>query len=279
MVKPDEPQYSKALQDHYKSGKDQQARYFALMSLGQIGGEQNRTFLLEQVQRARKIDQAWAALALGVLSFETRERDAHADVDRTAGDAVRRQLALNKNRDVQAGLCVALGLLQYTEAAADIMQLLSEKSGDDDLAGYACLGLGLMNHKAAMSQMKALAEDSVRRQGRLKQAVIALGLLGDKTMVETLVELLQKRGTSLASQAAIATALGAIGDARSLDPLVEMLHDQSMTPLARAFAGVALGIVADKEERPWNAKISTNLNYRANTETLTNQFSGVLDIL
>jgi HEAT repeat protein len=279
MAKPDEPEYSKALQDYYKSGNDQQARYFSLMSLGQIGGEKNRAFLLEKVAEARKIDQAWAAVALGVLSFDLRAKDPNADVDRTAGDTVQRQLKLNKNREVQAGLCVALGLLKYNDAAEDIMQLLQEKSSDDELAGYACLGLGLMNHKAAIGQIKALAEDSVRRQGRLKQAAIALGLLGDKTVVETLVKFLKDKGTSLASQAAIATALGYIGDARSLDPLVEMLHDKDLTPLARAFAGVALGIVADKEEFPWNSKISTNLNYRANTETLTNQFSGVLDIL
>ena len=159
------------------------------------------------------------------------------------------------------------------------MQLLQEKSSDDELAGYACLGLGLMNHKAAIGQIKALGDDSVRRQGRLKQAAIALGLLGDKTVVLTLVEFLKDKGTSLASQAAIATALGYIGDARSLDPLVEMLHNKDLTPLARAFAGVALGIVADKEEFPWNSKIAINLNYRANTETLTNQISGILDIL
>jgi len=43
---------------------------------------------------------------------------------------------------------------------------------------------------------------------------------------------------------------------------------------------VALGIVADKEPLPWNSKISTNINYRANTTTLTgDNGTGILDIL
>ena len=42
-----------------------------------------------------------------------------------------------------------------------------------------------------------------------------------------------------------------------------------------------LGIVADKEVLPWNAKISIDANYRANTTTLTNpaEGTGILDIL
>ena len=69
--------------------------------------------------------------------------------------------------------------------------------------------------------------------------------------------------------------------ARSVDPLIEMLQNQSVTASARGFAAVALGIVADKEELPWNAKISVNINYRANTPTLTDpaEGTGILDIL
>ena len=43
---------------------------------------------------------------------------------------------------------------------------------------------------------------------------------------------------------------------------------------------MALGIVADKEQLPWNAKFSVNINYRANTTTLTGGGgTGLLDIL
>ena len=46
-----------------------------------------------------------------------------------------------------------------------------------------------------------------------------------------------------------------------------------------AFAAVALGGVAMQELLPWNTKIGINSNYRAAVETLTNQISGILDIL
>ena len=92
--------------------------------------------------------------------------------------------------------------------------------------------------------------------------------------------MLRNEAKTLSTQAAIASALGFIGDARSIDPLVEMLASTDVTPKARAFAGVALGIVADKETLPWNSKISVDINYRANTTSLTSpEGTGILDIL
>ena len=59
-----------------------------------------------------------------------------------------------------------------------------------------------------------------------------------------------------------------------------MLGRRDITESARGFAAVALGIVADKERMPWNSKISTNIDYRASTVTLTTQeATGILDIL
>lgn len=58
-----------------------------------------------------------------------------------------------------------------------------------------------------------------------------------------------------------------------------MLFDSSLGELPRAFAAVALGGVADKEPLPWNSKLATDTNYRAQVETLSNKATGVLDIL
>ncbi|MCK5943170.1 MAG: hypothetical protein KAI24_14415, partial [Planctomycetes bacterium] len=74
-------------------------------------------------------------------------------------------------------------------------------------------------------------------------------------------------------------ALGQIGDRRSVAPLKRALFDEGRGDLQRAFAAVALGAVADRAKLPWHSKISTNINYRAAVETLTNQVSGVLDLL
>jgi HEAT repeat protein len=157
-------------------------------------------------------------------------------------------------------------------------RLDSEK--DEGARGYLAVGLGLMNAREAVTKINSIVDDSKYRPDLLKQAAIALGLLGDKELVPKLITLLQE-SKGLATQASLSSALGFIGDQRSIDPLVLMLQNESLTERARGFAAVALGIVADKELLPWNSKIGLDLNYRASTETLTNQSSGtgILDIL
>jgi hypothetical protein len=58
------------------------------------------------------------------------------------------------------------------------------------------------------------------------------------------------------------------------------MEDGERTGLARAFAAAALGLVAAKEDRPWNAALAVDVNYRATTSTLADPLgSGILDIL
>ena len=136
-----------------------------------------------------------------------------------------------------------------------------------------------MADRSDIAPIQEVVRGSKYKPELLKQTAIALGLLGDKELVPELIKMLEE-AKGLATQAAISTALGAIGDSRSIDPLVEMLLNKQITDTARGFAAVALGIVCDKEDLPWNSKISTNINYRANTVTLTGEGStGVLDLL
>jgi hypothetical protein len=267
------------LQEYYEKGRDQQAKYFALMSLGQIGGDKNRSYLLKEVEKSKSLEKPWAGMALGVMDYLARQEDKSRDLDRMAGEVVRSEFQRAKSPNEVSGLAIALGLLRHTDAADDILDKLDKYKSNDELAGYCCLALGLMGYKPAKDKIADLVEDSLRREERLKQAAIALGLLGDKTAADTLVKFI-KQQNSLAVYASVATALGFIGDRRTLDPLLEAIFDPNVKQdIAKAFAVVALGIVADKEDFPWNSKIAQNMNYRANTETLTNGSVGVLDIL
>ena len=138
----------------------------------------------------------------------------------------------------------------------------------------------MTDDRGSIDSIQAIVTRSKYQPDLLKSAAIGLGLLGDKKVVPTLIEMLDgARG--LASQAALASALGFIGDHRSVDPLIAMLEDDGKTALARGFAAAALGIVADKETLPWNAKVSVDINYRANTSTLTapQAGTGILDLL
>jgi HEAT repeat protein len=272
--------YSKALLDYFRKGKDQQARYYALMSLGQIGGNANSSELLKVLRKGKKaLERPWAALSLGVMSFHKFEADESAKVDITIGDAIMKQFREVKTPQSRSAFAIALGLVRYRDAAGELVSTLLEKKHQDEFAGYLCIGLALMDYRKAKPQIHDICRNAVRRADLLQQAAVALGKLGDRSVTDTLTKMLSEETGNLAKLSALAGALGFIGDRRTIKPLVKMLFNEQLTPLSRAFAAVALGGVADKEPLPWNSKIARNMNYRAVVETLTGAGTGVLDIL
>jgi hypothetical protein len=277
--------YSEMLLDTYKKHKDQQTKFFSVLALGQIGGAENRKALLLELGRASKNNKPWFALSLGVYSYFRYEAQKKAsntiDYDRGVGERLYETIKTERTPDVVAALGVGLGLNQYTEAADHMRSLMEGNIAQEELAGYLCIGLALMNDIPSTSTMLSVVDKSLRRPDLLKQAAIALGKLGDKTVADKLKDMLMddKGSAPLARLSAVASALGFIGDKRTIAPLTKLLLNKDLNGLSRAFAAVALGGVADKEPLPWNSKISVNINYRASVETLTNQSTGILDIL
>ena len=269
----------------------QQERYFALISLGQIGGhpgkgegaEKNvndvRGYLVGKLDKGATGTRPWAALAVGVMERELLDLGSAAlPPNGDAKAAMRNAFKECSSMDIIGAYGVALGIAKDSEAIALLREKM-DKYQDANARGYMALGLGLIGAADAKGEIQTIVKDAKYKPELLRQAAIALGLLGDKSLVPDLVNMLRD-AKGLASQAAVASALGFIGDSRSIDPLVEMLKNKEITASARGFAAVALGIVADKEQFPWNSKISTNINYRANTSTLTTpEGTGLLDIL
>lgn len=276
--------YSKLLLDTWHDHKDTQTRNFSLLSLGLIGGEENKQVLLKEFDKAGKDqEKPWAALALGVLSFFKYEEDKKAgrsgEPETFIGDTLEKALKDSKNVSLTGALAIALGLVQHKNAADEMRSRLLQNVAKEEMAGYLCIGLALMNDTASIEDINKVVKDSVRRTELLQQAAIALGKLGDKRVAETLQGLMTDGEPNLAKLSAIASALGFIGDSRTIKPLKDMLFNDKLGDLSRAFAAVALGGVADKEPLPWNSKIGTSINYRASVETLTNKQTGILDIL
>ena len=269
----------------------QQERYFALISLGQIGGhpgkgegaEKNvndvRGYLVGKLDKGATGTRPWAALAVGVMERELLDLGSSSlPVNGDAKAALRNSLKECSSVDIMGAYGVAIGIAKDTEAIPLLREKM-DKFADNTARGYMALGLGLIGANDAKGEIQTIVKDAKYKPELLRQAAIELGLLGDKTLVPDLIVMLSD-AKSLASQAAIASALGFIGDSRSIEPLVELLKNKEITATARGFAAVALGIVTDKEQFPWNSKISTNINYRANTSTLTTpEGTGLLDIL
>jgi HEAT repeat protein len=232
-------------------------------------------FVDQVVKNSKGSIRSWNTIGAGVFGRKLRDAQQRPN---GIGDALRSVMADVKDPIEIGASAIALGILGESDSKELLQARLLTK--DQDALGYVCIALGLLNATEAQPQITELVERSKYAPVLLKQAAIALGLLGDKTVVTKLVHQLNKSET-LAAQAAIAQALGFIGDKDSIPPLIAMLQDKTKTPLARGFAAVALGIVADKEPLPWNSKIAVDLNYRASTETLNkaDTGTGILNIL
>jgi HEAT repeat protein len=284
----------KALMRAYEANSDQQLKRFALIALAQTSGrpgaankdplaalaakdENPRAFLLERLAKASSGERCWAALALGV------EERSLVEAGRPLSNDVRTALRISLEQasaaDEVGAFAIALGIMR-DQIATDALRAKFEHVADPDARGYVALALGMIGDVESIDAIQRVVAKSKYQPELLRSAAIALGLLGDHRVVDELITMLQS-ASGLSSQAAIAAALGTIGDARSIQPLVGMLADQQKTSVARGFAAAALGIVGDKDPHPWLSRISLDLNYRANTETLLsgNGGMGVLEIL
>ncbi len=265
---------------------DQQSRHFCMIALAQIGGrgrgesfeagrQDVRNFLLTKLTKGASRIKPWAGLAVGVM-----ERELLDDGQIASTGAIATLLDAFKDAgqpDRVGAWSIGLGIARYSGDHNLVLSKMKETS-EVNAKGYLCLSLGLMGARECMAEMRDVVRDSKYKPDLIKQAAIGLGLLGDKDLVPELIAMLSESKTQ-AVQASVATALGFIGDSRSIDPLVAMLESK-VTDSARGFAAAALGIVADKEMLPWNSKVSIDINYRANTTTLTGENgTGILDIL
>jgi len=275
---------------------DQQTRNFALICAAQVAGRPGsgagdpiagardpdrkgnvRAFLGEQLAKGKQDVRPWAALSIAVLERSLDDAKQPSSTDMKA--SLRAVLAEAVSPDEVGGYAIAVGIARDPQAQEVLLEKL-ERTSDAEARGYVAVALGMIGARAAIAPIQALVKKSRYQTQLLEAGAIALGLLGDKQLVPELVGMLEN-AMSLSAQAAISTGLGHIGDARSIDPLLTMFQNEEQTALARAFACVALGIVADKEDLPWNSRISVDINYRANTPTLVSPGTGrgVLDIL
>jgi HEAT repeat protein len=261
-----------------------------MIALAKVGGtvgaqkpddgiEEAKKALLLQLADGKTSVQPWAGLACGVMARKLFDAKFNSPAITSLQGAVRAALEEAGDPSKVGAFAISSGIMGDIEATPIMLKLLDQEK-QDDVRGYLAVGLSLMNAREAIEKAQKIVDESKYRPELLKQAAIALGLLGDKNVVPTLVTLLGE-SKGLATQASISSALGFIGDQRSIEPLVDMLENDQLTERARGFAAVALGIVADKEPLPWNSKIALDLNYRASTQTLTDQASGtgILDIL
>ncbi len=284
----------KALTRIANGSGDRQAKFFALMAIGQLGSragrgpdvhrelqEEAELTMLRSLKRGKPQEQAWAALALGV--YGNTLNATGAGVPPRVVLAVRLMAESEESPYIIGSYAIALGLMSDTESQDELLGYLKEKRfSTDEARGHIAMGLGLMEATTAVAPINVLIRLAKLRPNFVQQAAPALGLLGNQAAIPGLIQMLtEAKGT--AAQASIATALGLIGHTESIAPLTEVLLDtgeRRVTHTARAYAAVALGLVCDNDYLPWNLKYSYNVNHAAHVETLANVAgTGILSIL
>jgi HEAT repeat protein len=269
---------SKVLTETYLSGRQQGARYFALMALARIGGEQNRKFLLREFPRGQKgTERPWLALALGVLARE--EMDRGAAVDTTIATVLLESLREIENDDVRSACAVALGLMRFQPAIPVITRLAEKHDRRDQLAGYLCLSLGMIGDRSALPTITRALAKADFQPIVMAQAAIAHALIDPVAAGDVLATLFRERNTSLGRLVGLASAFRYVGDRRAIPALLAMIGDRDTPELSRAFLVAAIGGVSDRNLLPWNEPYARAVNYRALLETLANGVTGILDIL
>jgi HEAT repeat protein len=161
----------------------------------------------------------------------------------------------------KSAFALSLGLLNARDKAKQIHQDFQE-SNDEDFRGYAAVALGFMNYTEAADDLRTFCQSKTIAPTFRLQVATGLGLMSDTEAVSVLITTL-KDAQTLGVSSAVAKALGIIGDESAIDPLKEIAFDANVQPITRAFACVALGIVCEKTDLPWNSRISQDNNYRA----------------
>ncbi len=270
-----------------EEAKDDSVKNFGLISLAYLiqadikskrtdvlnaKGKKPMDFLLKLTDDGRLNQRPFGALALGLIGREigaTPNVVEYGEIKLAAIDVLRNGLKDQKmDKRSRAAFAVALGILQDEGSKKNLVGIVSEKSEDKELRGYAAVALGMIGQptKDATDAISAAMKERSSEELR-QQTAIALGLLGVKSAVDLLLTEL-KEADSQNVQGQVVLALARIGDERTIEPLVGLLKDGDKPDATRALACAGLGLIGDLEDSPSLARISKDINYRAAPDTI-----------
>jgi hypothetical protein len=276
------------LYDAPKNVADLQTRAFALIALAQVAGRPGsgegerlgaarelRAHLMHELRRGKSFVRPWAAIAAGVLERELAEAGVPTSID--VARATREELADARSPELVGALCISLGLQGDPEAIPLLLEVVRENR-EPRVRGYAMVALGMLDARESIEVIQQTLAESKYRADLVRDAAIGLGLMHDDEVTSALIDMIRD-SSSLSTWGGVCFALGQLGDARAVDPLLELALDTSRPAVARGLAAEALGGIADREDLPWNTRLSVGTNYRANPSTLSNpDVVGVLDL-
>ncbi len=233
--------------------------------------------LLKVAKDGKYSERPYGALAIALVGRAIGDRPEiieYGQIRLQAIDVLQEGLRDTKiDKRARAAFAVALGLIKDEGARKDLVAIVTDKGEDRELRGYASIALGMIGSRTP-DVVKAIKEALSERSSETlrQQTAIALGLLQTPDAVPLLLKELKEADTQNV-QGQVVLALAQIGDARAIPPLVELLKDSQRPDLTRALACAGLGLIGDLELLPSLSKISSNINYRASPDAITEVLS------
>jgi len=132
---------------------------------------------------------------------------------------------------------------------------------------YAALALGFMGQQETAPAIKEYMKSNRRKGVLIGRAATALTMMGDRTSLPFLLELLKEASLDV-NRGAITNSIGQHYIQGTIAALMKMIKDKKDQILNRASACTALGILCEWENMPPISRISFNLNYRNQVETI-----------
>lgn len=251
---------------------EEQARLFALTSLGRVGagaagdrraGAEIAAFLGRTMRTGEGMVPSYSAMALGLVGRACAESGGPAP-ERDVRAPLREALANDRSIALRGAAAVACGMSRDPLAFDPLLDVVRDEHANAPLRGWCALALGMIGDARASDAVRNLMQEVNDRDLRIHCAT-AIGLLGDDTGVSDLLGLLREPDASNYELGSAALALGRIGDERAIDALVAIATDakDAYPNLTRALAVVALGQIGDRRDVPLLARVATDVNYRA----------------
>ena len=263
ILEPTDEKEVKRVKKMVSSSADIAVKNFAIMSLAQIGGEDNRQYITKLVTKGKALQKPFASLAVGVFYYNNPEFD-HREA---AGKIIHKEFKSTKNPSDLGAHAIALGLMKYDTAGGDILKTLN-KGGQASLRQHLAISLGLMDYRDSIKDIREIVKEKGDVDLR-RNSAIALGLLGDRGAMKFLSEEISNSSNTQPVLGAVTRGLGFIGDASAVPLLTEMVKDtKKYKDNTRAFSAVALGLLGDKDPLPFASTIAENNNYIQRTDAI-----------
>ncbi len=248
-------QAARRLEKQALSDADPIVRYFALISLGRIGGD-DEVEALTRVFKTTKSnsERAFAALGLGL----SKHQAAAAPLMRT----LRRQ---RQDELTRAAVVLSLGLLEERKAAPLVLKQFRSRHGQS-LQNFSALALGLFEAEDASRRVIDTLVSRSRPELKRRFGASA-GLLHDDRAIKAIEERLARRAP-VQTSIAYADALALFPDERSLDAVLAAIKVGKMKDSVRVASARALGSLAEKGDLPIMSDMFRGLNYLLRFEFL-----------